>query len=65
MMSRPPSEDLFDGYRLGAAYDEMFEAAGRPRPHYQAWFKRASFQVTVRTLCGPVWFDRLAAVATG
>jgi serine/threonine protein kinase len=30
-----------------------------------AWFKRASFQVTIRTLCGPVWFDRLAAVATG
>ena len=30
----------------------------------EAWFKRASFQVTVRTLCGPVWFDRLATVVT-
>jgi uncharacterized circularly permuted ATP-grasp superfamily protein len=39
-MSQPPNEDLFDGYRLGAAYDEMFESAGRPRPHYQALFRR-------------------------
>ncbi len=24
----------FDGYQCGAFYDEMFEAPGRPRPHY-------------------------------
>jgi uncharacterized circularly permuted ATP-grasp superfamily protein len=35
-----PAEDLFRGYALGSAYDEMFEAAGRPRPHYQALYRR-------------------------
>jgi len=34
------------------------------RKEIAAWFKRASFRVTVRTLCGPVWFDRLATVVT-
>ena len=33
-------EDLFSGYKLGSAYDEMFEAPGRPRPHYQALYRR-------------------------
>jgi uncharacterized circularly permuted ATP-grasp superfamily protein len=32
--------DLFRGYTLGAAYDEMFAAPLRPRPHYQALFRR-------------------------
>ncbi|MDB5073844.1 MAG: hypothetical protein JWO42_23 [Chloroflexi bacterium] len=26
---------LFDGYRIGAAFDEMFSAPMRPRPHYK------------------------------
>jgi len=32
--------ELFRGYALGAAYDEMFEAPGQPRGHYQALFRR-------------------------
>jgi uncharacterized circularly permuted ATP-grasp superfamily protein len=32
--------DLFQGYRLGAAYDEMFDSSLRPRPHYQALYRR-------------------------
>jgi uncharacterized circularly permuted ATP-grasp superfamily protein len=32
--------DLFRGYNLGAAYDEMFERPLRPRPHYEALFRR-------------------------
>ena len=31
---------------------------------FLAWFKRASFQVTVRSFCGPVRSDRLAIVVT-
>jgi uncharacterized circularly permuted ATP-grasp superfamily protein len=31
---------LFQGYTLGAAYDEMFDAQLRPRPHYTALFRR-------------------------
>jgi uncharacterized circularly permuted ATP-grasp superfamily protein len=31
---------LFDGYNLGAAYDEMFSAGLQPRPHYEALFRR-------------------------
>jgi uncharacterized circularly permuted ATP-grasp superfamily protein len=31
---------LFRGYTLGGAYDEMFEPGLRPRPHYQALFRR-------------------------
>src|SRR5262245_16888240 len=34
----PPAEDLFRGYALGAAFDEMFEGPLRPRPHYRALF---------------------------
>jgi uncharacterized circularly permuted ATP-grasp superfamily protein len=36
----PVADDLFRGYKLGAAYDEMFEAPGRPRPYYQALHRR-------------------------
>ncbi|MGD0759130.1 MAG: circularly permuted type 2 ATP-grasp protein, partial [Candidatus Sulfotelmatobacter sp.] len=32
---RPP----FRNYQFGGAYDEMFEAPGVPRPHYQALFQ--------------------------
>src|SRR5947209_14356799 len=31
---------LFRDYALGAAYDEMFAPGLRPRPHYQALFRR-------------------------
>jgi uncharacterized circularly permuted ATP-grasp superfamily protein len=31
---------LFRGYAVGAAYDEMFGPGLRPRPHYQALFRR-------------------------
>ena len=36
----PPTQsstvhDLFKGYRVGEYFDEMFETAGRPRPHYR------------------------------
>ncbi len=36
----PPYADLFSGYTLGSAYDEMFEAKDRPRPHYRALYRR-------------------------
>lgn len=32
--------DLFAGYALGAAYDEMFEAGNQPRPQYRALHRR-------------------------
>jgi uncharacterized circularly permuted ATP-grasp superfamily protein len=35
--SLPP---LFGNYQLGAAYDEMFEADGEPRPQYRALLSR-------------------------
>src|ERR1051325_10861386 len=35
-----PEGDLFRDYGLEAAYDEMFEAPLRPRPHYRALFRR-------------------------
>jgi uncharacterized circularly permuted ATP-grasp superfamily protein len=35
-----PIGELFRGYSLGAAYDEMFAAALAPRPHYQGLFRR-------------------------
>src|SRR5438270_5502848 len=34
------TSDLLRSYALGAAYDEMFEAPLRPRPHYRALFQR-------------------------
>lgn len=34
-LSRPP----FRNYQFDAAYDEMFEAPGQPRPHYQALYR--------------------------
>ncbi len=30
--------DIFDGYRLAQAWDEMFAAPGKPRPAYEALF---------------------------
>jgi uncharacterized circularly permuted ATP-grasp superfamily protein len=33
-------DNLFRGYDVGDAYDEMFEAPQRPRPHYQALHRR-------------------------
>jgi uncharacterized circularly permuted ATP-grasp superfamily protein len=39
----PPQEStnsLFPGYTLGEAYDEMFDGALRPRPHYEALYRR-------------------------
>jgi uncharacterized circularly permuted ATP-grasp superfamily protein len=36
----PFVEDLFRGYPLGTAYDEMFEGPKRPRRHYQALYNR-------------------------
>lgn len=32
--------DLFHGYSLGAAYDEMFDRELRPRPHYRHLHRR-------------------------
>ena len=32
--------ELFRGYTLGAAYDEMFDEGLRPRPHYEALYRR-------------------------
>jgi uncharacterized circularly permuted ATP-grasp superfamily protein len=37
-----PMGDLFSGYTTDQFYDEMFEAPGRPRPHYQRLFRRLS-----------------------
>jgi uncharacterized circularly permuted ATP-grasp superfamily protein len=34
------ADGLFQGYTLGAAYDEMFDARLRPRPHYEALYRR-------------------------
>jgi uncharacterized circularly permuted ATP-grasp superfamily protein len=31
---------LFQGYTLGAAFDEMFDRSLRPRPHYQTLYRR-------------------------
>jgi uncharacterized circularly permuted ATP-grasp superfamily protein len=36
----PVEAGPFRDYALGAAYDEMFDAGLRPRPHYQALFAR-------------------------
>jgi hypothetical protein len=33
---RNPVPPSFQHYRLESSYDEMFEAPGLPRPHYQA-----------------------------
>jgi uncharacterized circularly permuted ATP-grasp superfamily protein len=35
-----PQAPLFDEYRLGRAFDEMFGAPGQPRPHYAALFEQ-------------------------
>jgi uncharacterized circularly permuted ATP-grasp superfamily protein len=39
-MTEPAPDDLFQGYSLGAAYDEMFDRDLRPRPHYQSLYRR-------------------------
>jgi uncharacterized circularly permuted ATP-grasp superfamily protein len=39
-MPLEPAPGLLDGYSLGTAYDEMFEAGLRPRPHYRRLFRR-------------------------
>jgi hypothetical protein len=31
---------LIAGYEAGPFFDEMIDAAGRPRPHYQALYER-------------------------
>jgi uncharacterized circularly permuted ATP-grasp superfamily protein len=36
----PPTDSLLRGYALGEAYDEMFDRAQRPRPHYEALCRR-------------------------
>jgi uncharacterized circularly permuted ATP-grasp superfamily protein len=38
--TQPTKPDLFETYELGAAYDEMFEAPGKARPHYRALYRR-------------------------
>jgi uncharacterized circularly permuted ATP-grasp superfamily protein len=37
-----PADDLFRGYPLGAAYDEMFAAPGVPRLHYHTLHRQLS-----------------------
>src|SRR3954453_2290143 len=39
-VAEPVPDGLFQGYALGAAYDEMFDAAMRPRPHYNVLYRR-------------------------
>src|SRR5438270_8718339 len=36
----PSADGLFQSYALGAAFDEMFDGALEPRPHYHALFRR-------------------------
>jgi uncharacterized circularly permuted ATP-grasp superfamily protein len=38
-MPSSPFGALFTSYRLDGAYDEMFDASGRPRPHCRALFE--------------------------
>jgi uncharacterized circularly permuted ATP-grasp superfamily protein len=40
LKTAPDANGLFQGYALGAAYDEMFDPWLRPRPHYQPLFRR-------------------------
>lgn len=37
---RPTLPPPFSAYSLNAAYDEMFDSEGRPRPHYQELYHR-------------------------
>jgi uncharacterized circularly permuted ATP-grasp superfamily protein len=34
--------NLFDGYTIDGFFDELFEAPGRPRPHYRRLYERLS-----------------------
>jgi uncharacterized circularly permuted ATP-grasp superfamily protein len=54
-LTDPDRGGLFDGYQLGAAYDEMFDRDARPRPHYEALHRR------LRAL-GPEEFRRRKAM---
>jgi uncharacterized circularly permuted ATP-grasp superfamily protein len=36
----PPADSPFRGYALGEAFDEMFDRALSPRPHYEALYRR-------------------------
>lgn len=38
--SKMPLDGLFGDYRVGPFYDEMFSAAGVPRPHYAKIFEK-------------------------
>src|SRR5215472_14524670 len=38
--AEPLAQDLFCGYPMGSAYDEMFEGPNLPRRHYQALYSR-------------------------
>ena len=38
--SAEPTDDLFAGYTLGTAFDEMFDRERRPRPHYRTLYHR-------------------------
>lgn len=40
-------KNLFDAYQLMDGYDEMFEAQGKPRPHYRQLFHRLQ-ELTLR-----------------
>jgi len=39
-LEAPSAEGLLSGYEVGAAYDEMVDATGSPRPHYRRLFER-------------------------
>lgn len=41
-MPTAPAANLFADYSLGTAYDEMFDSAKQPRPHYRPLFDRLS-----------------------
>ena len=40
MTDPEPAHPAFSAYLRDAAYDEMFDAAGAPRPHYRALYER-------------------------
>jgi uncharacterized circularly permuted ATP-grasp superfamily protein len=40
MIEPEPASPIFGRYRLGQAYDEMFDGAGRHRPHYEGIHER-------------------------
>ena len=40
MLQNHSASAIFERYTIGRAYDEMFEAAGRARPHYTGIHER-------------------------